>query len=854
MVKKLVFLLCLALLLGLAGSNTTSGATLDLRLTNGNDDAEEHLSNGSMDITSSDLEFPYEDNANPTATDPQLNVLRFALPIPKGAQITKAYVEFEQDETKGNDKPVNVVIEAQLVPNAPAVTSAAKNLSSRTPWTTAKVKWTIPTGMANDTKFQSPDLAAVLTEIISQDGWANGNAVLLAIRDDPDSPSNGLRCVESVEGEATAAPLLHVEVFIPQATAPQPADGAVAVTMPLLNWTAGDGAVAHNVYIGTTADLGAANLAGPQQPVAMYFHVAGLEPGVTYYWRVDEIAADGKVTTGDVWKFTAEPLVAWAPSPAPGATGLLPSQTLSWSPGTGAVQHQVFLSASQSQVSAGAAAADKGKIAETKLATGLLAAGTTYYWRVDEITGDGKVNQGAVWSFATADPFSKKVVWEKWLNIGSGVLVSDLTSNANYPAKPTEVELLDSFQSAVDWADNYGQRLYAWLTPPESGDYTFWIAGDDAQELWLSTDDDPAKAVLIASVSGWTPALDFDNTGGGQGGTNQKSAPIKLEANKKYYIVALGKEGGGGDSTAVAWQGPGLAAREVISAQYLDTNAQGYFAVPPIGQPSYTYQGEAAAFGAGETTDAGTSLDGTWSHENGSDAWDGSAPGAGAPGGAGVFVEDTVTFLRIQDTGDPRDYGKPDPSNRKLYFQHPVTRGLDGAHLEIRIRVATTGVLDPVNPDGGAGVSPWPAAGVGTHIRDDGKGMFGIAQPGVGIISFSLAQAGEPDFPTAATDLLVMNNLVGTTSSGDVDTGVATATANTMALEDATQWNTFVIDIAAGGKGTHVVTVSVNGGAPQSFDVTAGTGLQGTLNYIALGSSGTGPYTAFDVDYLRIFE
>jgi hypothetical protein len=279
----------------------------------------------------------------------------------------------------------------------------------------------------------------------------------------------------------------------------------------------------------------------------------------------------------------------------------------------------------------------------------------------------------------------------------------------------------------------------------------------------------------------------------------------------------------------------------------------GRLELPPV-QVCYTYEGDAAAAGTGETTEAGTSLDGTWSNENGSDAWDGTAPGADAPGGAGVFTEDSVTFLRIQDTGDPRDYGKPDPSNRKLYFQHPVTSSLDGAHLEIRIRVATTGVLDPVNPDGGAGVSPWPATGAGMHIRDDGKGMFGIAQPGVGIISFSLARVGQADFPTATTDLLVMNNLVGTTSSGDVDTGVATAVANTMALADASQWNTIVIDIAAGGTGTHVVTVSVNGGAPQSFDVTAGTGIQGTVNYIALGSSGTGPYTAFDVDYFRICE
>jgi len=268
--------------------------------------------------------------------------------------------------------------------------------------------------------------------------------------------------------------------------------------------------------------------------------------------------------------------------------------------------------------------------------------------------------------------------------------------------------------------------------------------------------------------------------------------------------------------------------------------------------PSYTFNGDAAAFGTGETVEKGTSLDGTWSHENSSDAWDGTAPGAGAPGGVAALVEDNVTFLRIQDTGNPTKHGQAEPSNRKLYFQHPIAVGLDGAHLEVRLRVATTGVLDSFNPDSSDPVTPWPAGGFGYHIRDDGKGMFGIAQAGLGIISFSLAKAGE--ITGLTTDALVMNNLVGATASGDVDTGVATATANVMPIADTTQWNALVIDIAAGGKGTHVVTVSLNGGAPQSFDVTAGTGTNGTVNYITLGSSGTGVYTAFDVDYIRVNE
>ncbi len=406
MVKKVVFLSLLAFAMCLAGSQAALGLTLDIRLTNGNDDAEEHLADGSMDIGSTDLEFPYEDNGSPSATDPQLNVVRFVLPLAKGAQISKAYLEFEQDETKGNDKPVNVVIEGQLVPNAPAVANVAKNLSNRAPWTTANVKWTVPMGIKNDAKVQSPDISAILTELVSQDGWTSGNAILLAIRDDKDSPSTGLRCMESVDGEATAAPLLHVEAYSPEAKNPDPVDGAQEITSPLFQWVAGDGAVMHQVYMGTNPELTEADKAGTPMPVAMYFHVAGLTPGVKYYWRIDETAADGTVTKGPVWSFTVMPLTAHFPSPADQATDVKTAGSLKWTAGQAVMGHMVYLSADKTAVETGAPSAQVAAGPDVKYDYAGLNPFTTYYWRVDEIGGTGQIVAGPVWSFSTVSYLS----------------------------------------------------------------------------------------------------------------------------------------------------------------------------------------------------------------------------------------------------------------------------------------------------------------------------------------------------------------------------------------------------------------------------------------------------------------
>jgi hypothetical protein len=156
-----------------------------------------------------------------------------------------------------------------------------------------------------------------------------------------------------------------------------------------------------------------------------------------------------------------------------------------------------------------------------------------------------------------------KVLFEYWDNIGGGTAVSDLTGNALYPDNPTSAEWRNSFQSPAGRADNYGVRARAYVIPPETGDYTFWVAGDDYCQLWLSTDEDPANATLIAQVLGWTGVAEWGKY------AEQKSAPVSLVAGQKYYLEGLMKEGGGGDSLDVGWAGPGIGdAATVIAGQY----------------------------------------------------------------------------------------------------------------------------------------------------------------------------------------------------------------------------------------------------------------------------------------------
>ncbi len=209
MVKKLAFLSCLALLLlGLVGPSAGRGATLDIRVASDNEDVEEYVASQNMSLTSSDLEMPYEDTFSPDKE--QVIGIRWPVPLAPGTKISKAYVEFTFDEVEVQGA-VNLIIEGQLAPNAAAFTSAKADLTSRTR-TAAQVKWSPAAWSTAGEKRQTPDLSAILQEIIDQPGWASGNALVVIIRDDKSNPSKGTLAAAA---RPTSGPVLHIEALVP---------------------------------------------------------------------------------------------------------------------------------------------------------------------------------------------------------------------------------------------------------------------------------------------------------------------------------------------------------------------------------------------------------------------------------------------------------------------------------------------------------------------------------------------------------------------------------------------------------------------------------------------------------------
>ncbi len=127
----------------------------------------------------------------------------------------------------------------------------------------------------------------------------------------------------------------------------------------------------------------------------------------------------------------------------------------------------------------------------------------------------------------------------------SGGNVTDFTRKAIYPYKPTSAQSLTVFENNTA-QDDFGARTRGYFVPNATGSWRLASTSDDAAQLWLSTNEDPANKILISRNLNWGDFLKYDDA------DIRQSVPIPLVAGQKYYIEQLFKEGGGGDHMSVA--------------------------------------------------------------------------------------------------------------------------------------------------------------------------------------------------------------------------------------------------------------------------------------------------------------
>jgi hypothetical protein len=284
----------------------------------------------------------------------------------------------------------------------------------------------------------------------------------------------------------------------PLAAGPDPADGVtLEQNWSNLGWQPGTWAVSHDLYFGTDYDAveqGAegtfiGNTTSTFQVVGFPGFPApeGLQPGTTYYWRVDEVNPDNPDSPwkGVVWSFTLPPRTAYKPIPPNTMKFVDTDVDLSWTAKWNAALFSVYLGTDPAEVADATGAAPSGKMT---FDPGPLELDSTYYWRVDSFDGV-TWSTGDVWSFTTTRPGGGLV--GEYANYGGGV--PDPPESPFQNVKLTRIDPGINFQwgsgspepDVID-TDNFAVRWMGELEVPLSGRYTFKTTTDDGVLLYVN--------------------------------------------------------------------------------------------------------------------------------------------------------------------------------------------------------------------------------------------------------------------------------------------------------------------------------------------------------------------------------
>jgi hypothetical protein len=203
---------------------------------------------------------------------------------------------------------------------------------------------------------------------------------------------------------------LWVGASRPNARFPDPVDGAlIRNTWLSLEWSPGDFAASHSIYIGENRDeveTGADNTFRINQTDTSYSvgfsgfpYPDGLVPGTTYYWRIEEVndLHPDSPWKGDIWSFSITPRTAFKPDPADGSEGVKTNGRLTWQPGFDSKLHFVYFGDDYDTVNNAVVAPPTGL---TSFNPGIMEPAKVYFWRIDEFDGV-TTHKGDVWSFTT---------------------------------------------------------------------------------------------------------------------------------------------------------------------------------------------------------------------------------------------------------------------------------------------------------------------------------------------------------------------------------------------------------------------------------------------------------------------
>lgn len=142
----------------------------------------------------------------PTDEEEQLIGLRFQnVQIPRGATVTKAFIDFNSGADKSGSAKLRISGEAH--DDSLAFTSVQKNISNRA-LTSAFVNWNNAGAWTTNEVYSSQDLIPIVQEIVNRPGWCGANSMSFIISE---NGHKSLRHIRAYDDFPDKAPVLLVE-------------------------------------------------------------------------------------------------------------------------------------------------------------------------------------------------------------------------------------------------------------------------------------------------------------------------------------------------------------------------------------------------------------------------------------------------------------------------------------------------------------------------------------------------------------------------------------------------------------------------------------------------------------------
>jgi hypothetical protein len=245
------------------------------------------------------------------------------------------------------------------------------------------------------------------------------------------------------------------------------------------------------------------------------------------------------------------------PSPADGAECVDQNTVLTWSPGDGAVAHDVYFGIDYNSVNNATVGSPmgvyKGRQVSTTYSPGTLGACTTYYWRIDEVNVPIIV-KGDVWHFKTGggdccrciSPPSNMAAW--WpLDENDGDTSEEMVHNndGTWMGSPTPVA--GKVAGALDF-----NGVTDYVEVPDNAFLDFGT-GDFSIDAWVTTSDACGTYAIVDKRSGpmmtmtgyvlfiYNGNLAFQ-WGFGAGNSTYLSSLLVADANWRHVAVTADRD------------------------------------------------------------------------------------------------------------------------------------------------------------------------------------------------------------------------------------------------------------------------------------------------------------------------